>query len=181
MNGAANMLGLACCWVLLLGVANTPAGASDDEPEMCILEIKGDSIANLTLISQGDDPTGTGDGLAGKRFVRPGKTLLLPAGRYRLETVELDGGYQCQSLYAWGDDWFELGPGKPNELVVGAPLSPKVTARRHGQFLQMDYDLVDAAGRSYAKATESGERLIPPRFTVYKGDEVLGSESFEYG
>jgi hypothetical protein len=95
--------------------------------------------------------------------------------------VELEGGYRLQARHDRNDDWLELAPGKLCDLVVGAPLSPQVTVKRHGRYLQMDYDLVDAALRSYTKVANDGDRRTRPRFTASKGNEVLGSESFEYG
>jgi hypothetical protein len=111
--------------------------------------------------------------------MRPGNSLWLPPGRYWVEQVELEGGYESSSNYSRDDGWFELAPGRPHQLVVGAPLSPQVSVTRHGRFLEMDYGLVDAAGRSYTWS--SGRRPAPPEFTVYRNDEVLGSGSFEYG
>ena len=175
------LLGLACWWMLLLGAPSSSPAAPPDEPATSILNIKGHSIASLTLIRQGDVAAGVQEGLSGQKHVRPGKTLHLPAGKYRVENVELDGGYRLKARHGRNDDWLELAPGKPCELVVGAPLSPQVTVKRHGRYLQLDYDLVDAAQRSYTKVANDGAKLTRPRFTVSKGNEVLGSESFEYG
>jgi hypothetical protein len=175
------LLGVACCWMLLLGTPSSASAALPGEPATCILNIKGHSIASLTLIRQGDVAAGAQEGLSGQKHVRPGKSLHLPAGKYRVENVELEGGYRLKARHGRNDDWLELAPDKPCELIVGAPLSPQVTVKRHGRYLQMDYDLVDAAQRSYTKVANDGAKLTRPRFTVSKGNEVLGSESFEYG
>ena len=98
-----------------------------------------------------------------------------------LEASSSKGATNPRASYGRDDEWFVLAPGKPHELVIGAPLSPQVTVKRHGKFLQMDCDLVDAAGRSYSFLSQDGQRPAPPRFTVYKNDEVLGSDSFAYG
>ena len=74
-----------------------------------------------------------------------------------------------------------MTPEGPNELVVGAPLYPSVTAKRQGEFIHMNYDTVDGAGRSYQWSRQHLSRSSPPTFTVYSGDEVIGSGSFEYG
>jgi hypothetical protein len=151
------------------------------QPELCELKIEGHSILSLTLLGGTAVPGDGAENLAGQKHVRPGKSLWLPAGRYWVERVELEGDYESSSDYARDDGWFELAPGKPHQLVIGAPLSPRATVTRHGKFLEMSYDLVDAAGRGYRLSSGAGQRPVPPRFTVYKNDEVLGAGSFEYG
>ena len=75
-----------------------------------------------------------------------------------------------------------MTPARPNELVVGAPLYPTATARRHGGFVQLDYGTVDGAGRGYSKTSDdTAERPPPPTFTVSKNGKEISSGSFEYG
>jgi hypothetical protein len=49
-------------------------------------------------------------------------------------------------------------------------------------FLRLeDYDLLDAAGRSYARSRRGWSRLPAPGFTVYQDGRRIGSGQFEYG
>ena len=108
--------------------------------------------------------------------------LQIPAGVYRLESVELEDGYELRRGVGQRHDWFEVTPTGSNELLVGAPLYPTATATRHGGFVKLDYDTVDAAGRSYRQtASRTLEAPPPPTFTVYKDGQEIGSGSFEYG
>ena len=58
-------------------------------------------------------------------------------------------------------------------------MTPNVRVQRVGRLLKLDYDLVDAAGRKYVQRGISG--AVPPKFTVYKDGQSIGSGSFEYG
>jgi hypothetical protein len=185
MTGMRRLMALAIavawCAAIASKAASSDPATTARKPELCELKIEGHSILSLTLLKESGVPGNIAEGLAGEKHVRPGTSLWLPAGRYRVEGVELEGGYRSSASYRHDDEWFELAPGKPQQLVIGAPLSPQVTVKRHGKFLEMSYDPVDAAGRSYGWSTGAGQRPAPPRFTVYKNDEVLGSGSFEYG
>ena len=162
----------AIALVAILAVA-TPAKAADDGVA-CELKIRGHSIAKLMLIEKTRS--------SGVRFDRPGESVQLPAGEYRVEQVELEGGYELDSRPGQRQDWFEVTPAGPNELVVGAPLYPTAAATRHGGFVELDYDTVDGAGRSYRKSVgRTVGAPPPPTFSVYKGGEEIGSGSFEYG
>ena len=131
----------------------------------CQLIIEGQHIESLTFARQRGKP---------KTIQRPGSTVSLPAGRYRLERVALTGGFEC---YVGGREWLALSADKPCHLKVGAPLTPNVEVSRQGRILQLSYELLDANGREYV----GSDRSDPPRFTVYSGDRVVGSGDFEYG
>jgi hypothetical protein len=150
------------------------AAKADTEPVACELRIRGHSIVRLTLVEKTRH--------SGVRFDRPNETVQLPAGEYRVEQVELEEGYVLDSQPGQRQDWFKVTPAGPNELVVGAPLYPTASARRHGGFVQLDYDTVDGAGRSYRKTLERTDgKPPPPTFTASKNGEEIGSGSFEYG
>ena len=157
--------------VLLVVAAPAMAGA---DGVSCELKIRGHSIVRLTLVEKTRH--------SGVLFDRPGESVQLPAGEYRVEHVELEDGYVLSLPPGQRQDWFEVTPAGPNELVVGAPLYPTATASRYGGFIQLDYDTVDGAGRSYRKTLDRTVTAPPPpTFTVYKGGEEIGSGSFEYG
>lgn len=163
---------LRAALVLLLLVATSARAAGDGDS--CELKIQGHSIVQLTLIDKA--------GRSGVRLDHPGETVKLPAGEYRVEQVELEDGYVLNPMPGQRQDWFKVTPEGPNELVVGAPLYPTVTASRCGGFIQMDYDTVDGAGRSYRKNREvAAQRLPAPTFAVYRDGKEIGSGSFEYG
>jgi len=164
--GWGGVLGWTCA--ILLAALSREAMA--EEPPLCELTIQGDAILSLRL---------EGENHAGRQFNRPGKTLRLPAGRYRVLQVDVEDGYVSNPRYRGDDGWFELTPERPYELAVGAPLLPTVSARREGRFLSMKYDLLDAAGRKYA--SPNVDRRSPPRFVVFKDDQEVGAGAFEYG
>ena len=150
------------------------ADGADADGVACEMRIRGDSIVRLTLVEK--------TGRSGVRFDKPGETVQLPAGEYRVEQVELKDSYVLDSQPSQRKDWFKVTPAGPNELIVGAPLYPTASARRHGGFIQLSYDTVDGAGRSYSKTIDrTVERPPPPTFTVFKNGEKIGSGSFEYG
>ena len=68
--------------------------------------------------------------------------------------------------------------------ICTAPRSPKpwhphpsLTVKRAGRLLTLDYQLLDADGQKF----RNPDRNHPPRFTVYQGDRLVGSGTFEYG
>lgn len=173
MKRTASVIILSIAAGLLLYGAVSPAGAADDAG-LAELRIRGHSIVRLTLLEQA--------GFSQLRFENPGETIRLPAGRYRVEEVELRDGYSMRPWGRPGDAWFDVSPEGPNELVVGAPLYPTATGGRYGSFLQLDYDLVDGAGRSYVQQGDGSTAVPPPpQFAVYQDGEQIGSGSFEYG
>jgi hypothetical protein len=134
----------------------------------CELNIVGESIEKLTL----EDRAGIT-----RQLSHPGPNVSLPAGQYQVTQVELKDGYRWTADGAGEYESFRLAPGEPYQLRVGAPLNPSVKVTRHGRLLNMDYQLLDAAGRNYS----GPERSDPPRFTVFKDGRMIGSGSFEYG
>lgn len=164
------MVAAFCTAFAILLIAETIAPAEPNEV-LCELTIHGDSIRRLTLIERHG---------AGQAFESPGATVKLPAGEYRVEAVTIEGGYELSPLESFRQEWFRVTEKGPNELSVGAPLYPTVTTRRHGGFIQMDYDVVDGAGRNYQR--EFTEKMPPaPTYTVFSDGKQIGSGSFEYG
>ncbi len=156
-----------------LVAASSPAWAGT-ETAACQLTIRGHSIRQLTLVGKAAS--------AAVRFQNPGGTVTLPPGEYRVAQVELEEGFSLVPLQGNWQGWFQVTAQGPNELVVGAPLYPTVTARRHGGVIQMDYATVDGAGRVYQKAGISRtDRKTPPKFKIYQGGKEIGAGSFKYG
>jgi hypothetical protein len=147
--------------------------AAGSESAACELRIQGHSIRQLLLFET--------TRMVGVPVENPGESIRLSAGEYRVEHVELEGGYTLNPRAGQRRDSIKVTPEGPNEIVVGAPLYPTASVRRHGGFLQLDYDTVDGAGRSYIKRSTGLGLPPPPTFTVYQGREAIGSGSFEYG
>ena len=181
-GGCRHLLAAILALHLSLG---SRAVADDTTQSLCDVTIDGHSIENLTVV-RGEGTTSRGSfhrPLHVKTFVRPGKTIQLPPGQYSVQAIELAGDFrhQADNPYGVGGDAFEVAPGKPATLVVVAPLKPKITVKRHGQHLEMNYAAVDGAGRDYLYVGQSRRHATPPRFTVYRNEKVLASASFEYG
>ena len=69
--------------VVLLAAGARGMAGTDGVP--CKLKIRGRSILQLTLIEKARP--------SGIRFDKPGETIRLSAGEYRVMQVELEGGY----------------------------------------------------------------------------------------
>ena len=144
-----------------------PSQASRPDSSMGDVVIEGSCIVELAV---------TADTKSAMVLKRPGSTITVPRGRYRVSAVTLEGNYVVRD-YDPANGWFEVTPEKPAKILVGAPLSPRVTATRRGTILELNYELRDAAGRVYL---QEGERQ-PPRFEVTQHGRKLGSGSFQYG
>jgi len=93
----------------------------------------------------------------------------------------LPGALNClaaDSLSPAIDGKFLVTPDEPGQLQAGAPLKSELTFTRSGKILTLDYKVRDAAGRDQRS---SGAALGPPRFVVYRGEQEIGSGTFEYG
>lgn len=133
------------------------------------LRIEGRGIERLVLVDENQKPT---------EFAKPGGSVSLPAGRFFVRKVELTGGFQCYDWLDDDEDWITLPASSPPVVKVGAPLTPQVHIQRAGRLLQLDYQLVDAAGRGYSPDDDT---VPPPKFSVLKNGQTIGSGSFEYG
>jgi hypothetical protein len=110
-------------------------------------------------------------------FDQPGKSVSLPEGKYRLEEVKLTGSFNICRFTPEGEHWLQITSGKPQQLRIDDLLKPTVSVTRQGRLLELDYALLDADGAAYATKDTSN----PPRFTVFKDGQEIGSGSFEYG
>lgn len=181
LGGCRDFLAAILAVHLLLGLRSV---YGDTTQALCDVTIEGHLIRTLTVV-RGEERTSRGSyfsPLHQKTFVRPGKTIQLPPGWYSVRAVELEGDFRHQAhiLYGAGDG-FEVAAGKPATLVVGAPIKPKVTVKRRGQHLEMNYAAVDGAGRDYLYVGRSQRHAKAPRFAVCRNEKMLASASFEYG
>jgi hypothetical protein len=160
---------------LVLTLVSTAAAAeqtrttSAERSGLGLLEVEGEGIEKLTFQTNGRE---------NREVTRPGESVWLPPGEYRLAIVELKGGF---SFLVWpstqGPEWFTIGPDRPHRIRVGTPLRPTVTSRRKGTFLELDYELHDSMGRQWVLL----HRVVHPRFTVYQGDREIASDDFSLG
>ena len=134
----------------------------------CRLKIEGRGIERLTLVDANEQPT---------QIERPGESVPLPAGRYRVQQVELQGGFRCHEFAASEDAWLQVAPDQSPVLKAGAPLTPRVRVKREARLLTLQYELVDAAGRHYTP----DDKDSPPQFSIFKDGRPIDSGSFEYG
>jgi hypothetical protein len=162
----------ACAAALLFMAGNASAGdmaeRSPDSAATCQLNLQGSPVDALTLV---DDRGNL------EQLQKPGSRVSLPAGRYRVQEVQLQNGYECYAYAANDDSWFTLAPDKPHDLQLGAPFKAQVTATRQGRIIVLSYELKGVDGNDYYPA----KRDIKPRFTVYTDGRMLGSEDFQYG
>lgn len=171
LRAAVTLRSLATMAVLLAATVS-PAQDSKQSPAdraKGVVQIEGRAIESLVLT----DAAGRE-----RTFTKPEGQIVVPAGRYRVTTVEVAEGYQFEQGYSVsGAEWFEVTAKAPTKLAAGAPLVSTVTASRQGSVLELDYALVDADGRKYSPGT----RGQPPTFKVFHGDRQVGSGKFAYG
>lgn len=111
----------------------------------------------------------------------PGPSVPLPPGRYTVRQIVLQGGVEGRPDVRPGAFppiyQFSIALGQSHRLALGSGLTSAVTASRRGSVLRIDYTLTDGAGWKY---TPRG-RDNPPQVSFYRGDEPIGSGTFEYG
>jgi hypothetical protein len=139
-----------------------PAQPPARNPDDCEVILESRHIESLVFSYQGERKT----------VAVSGPSVFLPPGQYMLQEIHFQGGLTIQPSFA-----FSLANKVPFTLDFGASATPKVTVKREGRLLRLDYQLLDAKGRNCAGAY----RNHPPEFAVYQGDEKIGSGKFAYG
>lgn len=147
--------------------AAAPCRAREQE-SMGQLKLEGEGIQKLVLNRK---PGQT------ETFDKPGEIINLPVGEYRIQQVDLSGGYTYRAVNLTGQDWIKVAEDKPGVLKIGAPLKQAVEVERRGRVLVLDYKLLGIGGENY----RGGNREKPPGFTVYKGKQIIDSGQFQYG
>lgn len=114
----------------------------------------------------------------------PAGTVPVPMGNYSAYQVQVQKG----DVIALADTALAregiktrlvVASNPPATLTAGGPLTNIVTLTRWGRSLVLNQRLVGAGGTTYRFPNR--DRRQPPRFTVYQGDQQLGSGQFEYG
>jgi hypothetical protein len=152
-----------------------PPGAAGSLPPG-ELRLGGQYIEKIVLDCQ--------DGPA-KTFERPGKTIMLPAGRYRLKEVTLEGGFfhdapQPMFFDPTDPEWDDASSivvtaERPVHLRTGGPVQHVVKAEKDNRYLRIEHHFVGMGGERYSPPDESK----PPAFAVYHGDKTVMSGQFE--
>ena len=153
--------------LILLG---TGVNAGEGQaPAMCRLTLEGQSITRLILRRKENGQR--------EEFRRPEQSIELPIGQYRVQEIHLEGGYTCNTLRDPKQYLIRVTLDEPATLKLGGPLKPTVNVERQGRQLVMSYSLFGVGGELYT----NGNTANPPRFTVYRGDKIIASDTFEYG
>jgi hypothetical protein len=131
------------------------------------VRIEGKGIRRLVLMSSEGDR---------REIERPGESMRLPEGEYRVYEAHLDGGYVC---YPWreGIEWIKVEPNKPAALKIGGPLEQRVKNKRQGNVLVLSYELAGTGGNKYVHEGRSKR----PELAVYKAGREVKHGRFEYG
>jgi hypothetical protein len=153
-------------------------------PIMGQLKIDGQAVERLTLLKCSGVLFDFANPIV---LQRPPSMVSLPAGKYVLRQIDLNGGYHCNPGPIFDapngkplreTDWLlTISPDKPCSIKIDTPLKQQLRASRQGQTIYLAYQLLDSNGRRYARE----KRGTPPRFTVYCNGREVDSGSFEYG
>ena len=140
------------------------------------LRLGGEHIERLVLNCE--------DGPA-KTFERPGKSIMLPAGRYRLRQLILEGGFthdapEPMDFESMDSEWDDatsivVTAARPAKLNIGGPIRHWLKVRKDTRYLSMQYNRVGVGGERYLPAGPGK----PPVFTVYRGNKKVGSGQLE--
>lgn len=159
-------IGLFASTVIVLG---TGSWGQEQDSAVGELKLEGKHVERLVLSQKNGSR---------KKFDKPGETIKLAVGEYRLQEVSLEGGYSCGITMPISDaNWVTVAEDKPAVLKVGAPLKQVVKVERRGSVLQLGCELLGVGGEKYTSDRRSG----PPRFIVYKAGKEIASGNFEYG
>jgi hypothetical protein len=167
-------MGLSRTWVflltgVLLWIGTAGATAQDVKPTEGELRIEGTGVSRLILVRQ-DDQQEQLSNLSG--------SIRLPVGTYRVQQIDLQGGYSGLLTRTDNLQRIVISPNEPAVLKVGGPLRQAVKADRHGPVLVLNYELTGIGGEMYIAP---GTPLAQPSFAIYRGDRLIASGQFEYG
>ncbi len=137
------------------------------------LEMKGSHIRRLILRGGRDNE------LSLVLMDSPGNEVLVPARVYNRQRIFLDGGEIFRVLLSFCRNEISVIQDKVTPLKLGVPLTHTVEMSRHGTELMLDYQLVGMGGERYINYGRNPRNR--PTFTIYRGENKIGSGSFEYG
>ena len=120
--------------------------APEGSPATGELHIDGNSVTKLTL-EDGQNRR--------NQFSTHGPVLTLPAGKYRLFEVALEGGYTCRLYMEPEERRVTIAPGQPATLKIGAPLRQVVRVERRARSMILNYELCGRGGERYSPDSTS--------------------------
>jgi len=143
------------------------------KPAACQLILEGKHIERLTLADERGRLV---------KFTHPEPSVSLPAGRYQMREIVVEGGYFAQLRFDLPSEidrnQLTLSPDKPCDPKIGAPLKPHLIVNRSGNLLTLDCRrLCDGDGREYS----SRGGALPPQYAIYQGDREIASGTIKYG
>ncbi len=155
------------------GTGTAPLTASFTELTVPLgeLDLDGQFIQRLVL-----------DGDAGLAILdAPGRITSLPADKYRVQGIYLQSGSGKTALTSAAPDvpQFSVVAGAPSRLKAGGPLESSVTVSASGKMLDLNYILKGVGGEKYSVVNP--DRNNPPKYSIYRGDRLLGTGGFEFG
>ena len=159
---------LVIVYLLFLGDIGSGQAEAQKNP-LGTLKLAGKPITSLKLRRA--------EGGQIEEFRRPEGSIELPLGEYRVQEVQLEGGYTYYASVGPGRHQGPVVVGQQETLTVGAPLKQTIKIERQGRVLTMSYALLGAGGEQYT----GGDRSSPPRFRIYRGDTEIASGEFEFG
>jgi hypothetical protein len=144
---------------------------TEQKPSLGELRIAGDFVRRVTL--EGGPYMVVID--------KPEPVVRVPVGSYGTSKVCLKKG--DAEAYLDGRTQSSTGritvsDSKPAVLTAGGPLTNSVSVSRRGKYLALNYQLVGAGG---AYQLVNQDRSHPPEFTIYQGDQKVGSGKFQFG
>lgn len=162
---STSLIVLSLLFLVDIGLSRAEA----QKTPMGTLKLAGKSITSLKLQCAEDGQI--------EEFRRPEGSIELPLGEYRVQEVQLEGGYTYDASMGSGRLQDPVVVGQQETLTVGAPLKQTINIERQGRVLTMSYALLGAGGEQYT----GGDRSNPPRFIIYRGDKEIASGQFEFG
>lgn len=159
-----------------------------EKPADCQLILEGKHIEKLVLSDK-----------QGKvvNLVRPDARVLLPAGDYQIEEIEVPGGYITRWFVKPPSPWppprdrlLTLSPDKPCRPNIGGPLKATIDikAKRVGRLVKVSYSLWLRGSEQWPyflrERAPVSEQAPLPQFAIYQGDRditAMGAGSLEYG
>jgi hypothetical protein len=115
------------------------------------------------------------------------QTVPLAPDKYRWNSVIVRDRDKDLKFYTQNQigDWFYLRTGVTKTLSIGAPLRQSLRVSRSGALLSLDYKLLGAGGEEYrpylSLPSQRSQRPEAPGLSIYKVDEEILADSFQYG
>jgi hypothetical protein len=151
-------------WIVTAGATAQDAKSTEGE-----LKIEGTGVSRLILVRQDNQQ---------EQLTNLSGSIRLPAGTYRVQQIDLQGGYSSLSQRTNDLQRIAISPNQPAVLKAGGPLRQAVKAERRGPVLVLNYELAGIDGEMYRTP---GTPETQPSFAVYRGDKLIASGQFEYG